>query len=256
MIRFVALTALCAAAVVPAKAQTNLYGVASFSSFGSQSLYAIDASTGAATLIGNTGLRQITGLDWDSASNRLVALTASGDQFSVNTATGMSTLIVDGAFGTPEGSVAMVAGTAYTTIFDNLHSWTGASWQQVGPSLLPAGADISGLDFSPALVLGLATNGSAADQLVSFNLGTGAATIIGATGTNASSVAGLAYNFLGDTWYMTDGSSLFSLDTTTGAASLLGAHGVTGFSGIAFVPAPGSAALLGMSALVLTRRRR
>ena len=153
-------------------------------------------------------------------------------------------------------TIAIANGVAFTTLFDNLNSWNGAAWQQVGPSLLAPGADISGLDFGGTMLLGLATNGANADQLVSFNVSTGAATVIGATGTNAGSVAGLAHAFLGGAWYMTDGSTLFSLDSATGAATQIGAHGVTGFSGLAFVPTPGAAILLGLGGLVVARRRR
>jgi hypothetical protein len=252
MMRFAVLAALCAAGV--AHAQGTLYGVATFSSFGIQSLYSINPGTGAATLVGSTGLRQIAGLDWDDATNRLVALNGAGDQFEITT--GASTLIANGNFGVPEGSIAFNNGTAYTTIFDNLHAWSGSSWSLIGPSGLTPGADISGLDFGGTMLLGLATNGSSADQLVSFNVVTGAATVIGATGTNAGSVAGLAHAFLGGAWYMTDGASLYSLNTATGAASLIGAHGLTGFSGLAFVPTPGAAALLGLGGLTLARRRR
>jgi hypothetical protein len=256
MMRFAAIAALCAASVATAHAQGTLYGVATFSSFGVQSLYSINPSTGAATLVGSTGLRQIAGLDWDSANSRLVALNGAGDQFEINTATGASTLIVDASFGVPEGSIAIANGSAFTTLLDNLNSWNGAAWQQVGPSLLAPGADISGLDFGGTMLLGLATNGANPDQLVSFNVSTGAATVIGATGTNAGSVAGLAHAFLGGAWYMTDGSTLFSLDSATGAATQIGAHGVTGFSGLAFVPTPGAAILLGLGGLVVARRRR
>lgn len=256
MLRIAAIAAAVAASAGSALAQGALYGVASFSTFGIQSLYSIDPATGAATLVGSTGLRQISGLDWDSTNNRLVALTGSGDQFVINTASGASSLLVDATFGVPEGSVAFNNGTAYTTIFENLHAWTGAAWQQLGPSGLAPGADISGLDFGADGLLGLVTNGAAPDQLVSFNLATGAATVIGPTGTNAGSVGGLAYGFLGSAWYMTDGAALYSLDAATGAASLVGAHGVGGFSGLAFVPTPGAAALLGLGAMLAVRRRR
>ena len=241
------------AASVPA--QAALFGVASFSPFGSQSLYAVDASTGAATLVGSTGLRQISGLSWDGANSRLVALTVAGDQFAIDTTTGASTLLVDSSFGVPEGSIAFSGGTAYSTLFDNLHAWSGSAWSQVGPSGLAAGADISGLDFGGGLLLGLALNGGGADQLVSLDVSTGAATVIGATGTNAASLAGLAYGFIGGAWYMTDGSSLYTVDSASGAATLVGAHGVAGFSGLAFVPSPGVVALLALSGLVAARRR-
>jgi len=50
-------------------------------------------------------------------------------------------------------------------------------------------------------------------------------------------------------------ASLFSVNADTGAASLIGSHGVSGFSGLAFVPAPGAAALLGLGVLIAVRRR-
>jgi hypothetical protein len=256
MIRNLAVAAFSLAAVSLASAQGTLYGVASFSNFGTQSLYAIDASTGAATLIGSTGLRQIAGLDYDDATGRLMALTVGGDQFSLNTSTGASTLSVDSNFSVPEGSITFAGGSAFTTLSDNLHNWNGAAWQQVGPSLLAPGADISGLDFGATQLLGLALNGAGADELVSFNLGTGAATVIGVTGTNASTVAGLTSTTLGGLWYMTDGSTLYSLNTATGSATSIGAHGVAGFSGLAFIPSPSSLLVLGIAGLASTRRRR
>ena len=254
MQRFTALAAtLAAGALVPAHAA--LFGVAGFSSFGIQSLYAIDAATGAATLVGSTGLRQISGLEWDSANNRLVALNALGDQYVINTGTGASTLLASGSYGVPEGSIAFSGGSTYTTLFDNLNTWNGTGWTEIGNSGLAAGADISGLASGGGRMLGLALNGSGSDQIVSFNTTTGAATVIGATGTNATSVAGFTYAFIGGEWFMTNGASLFSVNADTGAASLIGSHGVSGFSGLAFVPAPGAAALLGLGVLIAVRRR-
>jgi hypothetical protein len=255
------MSSLTSAAVASAfafslSAQAALFGVATFSSFGTQSLYSIDAGTGTATLVGSTGLRQISGLDWDGQANRLVALTAQGDQYAINLSTGASTMLVDGAFGVPEGSIAIEGGTAYTTLFDNLHSWSGSAWSERGSSGLSAGADVSGLDFGGGRLLGLALNGAGADQLVSFDVMTGAASVIGATGTNASTVAGLAYGFIGGNWYMTDGSSLYTVDAIAGGATLVGSHGVSGFSGLAFVPTPGAAVLLSLGGLLASRRRR
>lgn len=55
---------------------------------------------------------------------------------------------------------------------------------------------------------------------------------------------------------MTDGSSLYTLNTTSGTATLVGAHGIGGFSGLAFVPAPGAVALLVLSGFIANRRRK
>lgn len=256
MMRTFALAATAATLLLCGQARASLYGVATFSNFGVQSLYTIDAATGAATLVGSTGLRQIAGINFDTSTARLVALTVAGDIYELNITTGASTLVRDGNFGVPEGSVSVEGGTTYTTISDNLHTLGATNWQQVGPSGLAAGSDISGLDFGNGQLLGLALNGTGPDQIVSFNVGTGAASVLGPTGTNASTVADLTYAFLGNQWYMTDGSALYTLNSSTGAASLIGAHGVSGFSGLAFVPAPGAAALLGMGLVVAGRRRR
>lgn len=237
-------------------AGATLYGVASFTPTGFQSLYAIDASTGAATLIGNTGLRQIAGLDWDSTTRTVVALTVAGDQFDLDLSSGAASLREDAFFGVPEGSIALRGGRAFTTIFDNLNVWSGSEWTEVGTSGLVAGADVSGLDFGGGKLLGIASNGSGNDELVSYNAATGSASVIGLTGTNASSVAGLAYGLGSSVWYMTDGSSLYTLNVATGAASEIGLHGITGFSGLAFVPSPGGAVLVAAGLLLGTRRRR
>lgn len=252
MSKYVLAAGLLGAAAGLSSAQT-LFGVGNFSAFGDQSLYAIDTATGAATLIGNTGLRQIAGLDWDLVNHRLVALTVNGDIFQINPATGASTRIVDLAFNIPEGSVLARGNTVQTAIFNNLNTLNGSAWQSVGASGLSGTADISGLEIiENGQIVGLATNGVNGDSLVSFNASTGAATTIGLTGTNSGSLGGLAYN---GSLFMTDGTSLFNVNTSTGAATLVGAHGVTGFSGLA-LPTPGSAAILGLAALSLARRRR
>lgn len=256
MMRVTIMTALCAVGAATAYGQTGLFGVAEFSPFGVQSLYAIDAATGAATAIGSTGLRRISGLDWNSANSRLVALTGDGDQYAIDTATGASTLLVDADFGVPEGSIAFAAGSAYTTIFDDLHIWSGSAWQLIGPANLSTSSDASGLDFGGGRLLALATNGAADDQLLSYDAATGAATVIGATGTNAQTVAGLAHDFLANAWYMSDGASLYTLNADTGAATLIGAHGIAGFSGLAYVPAPGVLTLAAAGLLAAARRRR
>ena len=243
---------VAAVACAGSAAASTLYGVASFSPFGTQSLYAVDASTGAATLIGSTGLRQVAGLDWDESAGRLVALTVAGDLFELNPATGASSLLVDGAFGVPEGSLVVHSSGTYAPLFDSIHRLEGTTWQPLGASGLPAGADISGLEMVGGRLLGLATFGAAADALVQFDLASGAGTILGLTGTQSGSVGGMAN---GNALYMSDGSRLYTLNASTGVATLIGAHGVSGMSGLA-IPGPSALALLGSGMLLLGARRR
>ncbi|GDX97663.1 hypothetical protein LBMAG48_00670 [Phycisphaerae bacterium] len=241
-------------------AHAQLFGVGDFSPTGTQNLYSINATTGAATLIGSTGLRQISDITFDPNANALLAHTVAGDVFTLNTLTGASTLLEDGATLTPESGLAILptTGRRFTTIFDNLHaSTTGpAAWSNVGASGLSS-FDVSGLAFDPSFRLfGLVSNSSLADEFVEFNLATGAATVIGATGTASVATAGLTFNHATQQLLASDGASLFSIDRATGAATLIGAHGVGGFSGIAFIPAPGSFALVIAGAVACGRRRR
>lgn len=243
-----------------ALAHAQLFGVGEFSPTGTQNLYSINPVNGAATLIGSTGLRQISDIAFDPNANALLAHTVAGDIFQLNTLTGAATLLADGATLTPESGFAILptTGRRFTTIFDDLHGSVAgpAAWSNLGASGLNS-FDVSGLAFDPSLRLfGLVSNSTLADELVEFNLATGSATVIGATGTASVATAGLTFNHATQQLLASDGASLFSLDRTTGAATLIGAHGVAGFSGIAYIPAPGSVALVIAGAVTCVRRRR
>lgn len=252
--------ALAGAAIGFASASANaqLFGVGGFSPTGVQSLYSINPATGAATLIGSTGLRQISDIVYSPGTNALIAHTVAGDLFTLNTATGAASLLADGNTLVPESGLALrnSDGRLFTTIFDDLQgsNATPAGWSSIGASGLNS-FDVSGLAFDASdRLFGLVSNSTLADELVEFNVSTGAATVIGITGTNSDNTAGLT--FVGSQLFASDGASLYSINTTTGAASLIGSHGVAGFSGIAFIPAPGSVALLALSGAIVARRRR
>ena len=66
-------TAMLFGISLPAGAGPILYGVTG-SSFTSSSLYTIDPTTGATTLIGATGFSHFTGLDFDPTSGILYAV--------------------------------------------------------------------------------------------------------------------------------------------------------------------------------------
>jgi hypothetical protein len=119
-------------------------------------------------------------------------------------------------------------------------------------NLSTEGSDFSGLLFTPLGNAALALNGTNPDTLTVFS-GT---QIIGtfSTGTNGTSVGALATDGL--TVWMSDGMSLFSISTSSGAATLIGGFGVSGVSGLAFIPTPGAVALLGLGAGLAARRRR
>jgi hypothetical protein len=59
----------------------------------------------------------------------------------------------------------------------------------------------------------------------------------------------------GNALYMSDGSRLYTLNASTGVATLIGDHGVSGMSGLA-IPGPSALAVLGSGMLLLGARRR
>jgi hypothetical protein len=73
---------------------------------GAQSLYTVNVTTGAATLVGSHGITDLFGLAFDIANNTLYAATFSGSYtlYSMNTATGAATAI--GSTGVSLGALA------------------------------------------------------------------------------------------------------------------------------------------------------
>lgn len=74
------------------------------------------------------------------------------------------------------------------------------------------------------------------NELVSFDTNTFTRTTIGALGVNVL-FAGLAYDFFSDTLYMVGGrgnNNLYTVNRTTGAATLIGSHGISDLFGLAF----------------------
>lgn len=241
-------------------ASAQLFGVGDFAPFQTQSLYTIDLSTGAATLVGSTGLRDIADIAYDLPSSTMYALTVGADLYTINTSTGAATFVAARAGTTPEGSLAFLlqTGQLFTTASDVLGnvSTSTAAFTSLGGAASSSDTDISGLAFDvPGRLFGYAKNGSGEDSLVRFDTATGASTRVGLTGITASaSVGGLAFERSTGRLFLTDGGALHTVDTLTGAATLVGQHGRTGFSGIAFIPAPGALALLGFGLLAARRR--
>jgi DNA-binding beta-propeller fold protein YncE len=93
-----------------------------------------------------------------------------------------------------------------------------------------------------------------------MNLATGATTLLGPFGEGSTNPNGLAYNHDNDTMYMVDNSAdnLYTIDLTTGAATLVGSTGTGNLLGLVYVPipAPSALALLGVAGLIGRGRRR
>ena len=236
-----------------------LLGVASYAPFTQQGLYAIDSISGAATLIGNTGLVNINGIAFNATNGTLYALTTTADWYKLDVNTGASTLISANTGIIPEGDILIGTSGAYAVngdAFGSLSLNTGAFGfiGNIGDDV----SDLSGLAFDDdGSVLGYAKNGSDEDSLVRINPVTGVASAIGLTGINtASNVGGLTRDVDSGELFLTDGSTLFSVNRVTGAATSIGAHGPLNFSGLASIPAPGAMGLVVACAIVGGRRRR
>jgi hypothetical protein len=209
----------------------------------------------------------------------------SNSLFSVNTATGTSTMI--GATGLSqinEGDMTIRPSDgklfACSNLLKNgnqnslqmftLNPATGAATVvgTVETATQATPADISGLAFSPAGDLFAMDN----DSLNLLRIDPATASIlqtIPLTGiASLGSVAGLAFNPQSGVLYMADGTSnvnnanLYTIDPSSGAVTLVGSTGIKQMAALTFTPAqlpePGMAGLvmIGAAALSMKRRRR
>jgi len=250
--------ALAGASFVSAAEGGVLWGVASYGPFSVQSLYRIDTATGAATVVGSTGVDQINGLAWDSGIGRMFAFTTDGELYTLNLTTGAAQFVaqIPGIF--PEGDVVVTGGQF---LGNNAGQWGVLDFGSGSfvPSPQPMGAaadDVSGLAVElTGGILGYSKNGAAEDTLIRIDPTTGVAATIGLTGISSSSaVGGMSFGEDG-ALYITDGVGLFGVNPATGAAALIGVHGVTGMSGLA-IPTPGVMSLVGLAGLAGLRRKR
>jgi len=155
-------------------------------------LWTLNATTGAATLVGRLGLNFQEGdMTIDPTSGTIYAANGSGDHlYTINKTTGAATLV--GSFGA-------------------------------------SGRDISGMQFFNGTLYGLSLNDSAPDTLVSINPTTGLATTIGTTGTNFGVIAAMGRDpsdgniyIAGPTTSFGSDNTIWTLNLATGTATLKG----------------------------------
>ncbi len=159
--------------------------------------------------------------------------------FSINTATGASTLIGTMPVSMTEcvydamNSIlyAQQAGAEANTLYQ-IDPATGASLGSVG-----TGATLNGMEFVNGTLYGTAiTCTLCASSLVTVDTATGALTTIGPTGFGP--VSGLAYNSATGTMYGVTGgtttASLITIDLATGAGSVVGSTGLSKIGSIRF----------------------
>lgn len=173
--------ALLSLVMVNAASAQTLYGVTGAGN-ATSSLYTIDTTTGAATLVGATGFSHVTGLSFDPTSGVLYGHVSdtfnSGDTqlITINPLTGAGTLIGTTGIQSPD-----MAFRSDGTLF----AWS---------------------EFSD--------NGNQNDDLFVINKVTATATIVAESGTGTSNT-GLAFSTNG-TLFLKPGTQLFTLDPNTG----------------------------------------
>lgn len=186
------------------------------------SLYTLNTSTCAATLVGPYGGADVVmhGLEYDLSTGQLYGASGGGTPSNFN--------------------------------FYKIDKITGAA-TVVGPSGLTSFINLGYDSLNDVLY---ATN-SGADSFYSVNRNTGAFTLIGPL-VNSTNPNGMAYDWLNDQLFMVDNSTdtLYKLDRATGTANVVGSTGSGNLLGLMFIPEPSSLALLGGGLMLLIARRR
>jgi hypothetical protein len=239
-------------------------------------LFGVDADTGDATFIGNTGLTAPAGLEFEPATNRLLLLRASGTEhamYQVNTADASVLKLYDLTF--PPGVERMFEGSfdfdsnglIYAT---NTGSNDDAGLLTIDP-LTGQGTyigefpgelrDINGMVFrSDGVLVGIENYSS---SFVSINTSNAVLGFIDGLDSDLTDTSGGLTTVDGQTGYlMTSLGVLHQIDLFTGQTMLIGSNGVAGgpqfdlISGLAaVVPEPASLALVFGAFIAVVFRR-
>jgi MYXO-CTERM domain-containing protein len=231
-----------------------------------RSLYEIDMSNGAKTLIGTVSANAGTtaGLAYDRINDILyVSSTGNDSVYTLNITTGAATLI--GAYG---DSSLVMHGLEWspddTTLYgvsssnNGLYRISTASGLAtlIGTSGLTS---FTNLGYNSDTGVMYATNSATPENFYTMNLLNGSVGFVGAL-NGPTNPNGMAYNRDNGLMYMVDNSTdtLYTINMSTGAATAIGSTGSGNLLGLVYydpVPGPGGLALLGLG-LFSARRRR
>jgi PEP-CTERM motif-containing protein len=211
---------------------------------GASDLYTVNQSTGAISLVGNTG---VNFGDLTSTNSQLLGVDLTNNAlWTINPLTGAASneVLISGS----NGVITSIAWDPVTHALygDTTSGFGGADQLYAINSTTGAATLVGGIGSANIYALGFSQTGvllgesDATGELVSISTTTGAGTDIGPTGISAS------YDLAsrpGDDVVFGLGSATFGLytfNTATGAASLVGPYGQdVNLAGLAFLPAGG-----------------
>ena len=229
----------------PGPVITQLYGATR-----NGELLTINLSTGAGTMVGNLPSTGSTEIEFNNDTRRAFTQfpdgSFAGQEFDLNTGGALGVPVVDGAsftglewVGTSLYGATVQTGRGASDL-RILNPATGASTLIGATGIMNP---LSGLayDQTGAVMYGLTGGagglGSASSNLVTVNLSTGVATVIGPVGFNGGSLEfGPDGNLYGGSTGNT--GNLYRIDKATGAATLIGPTGFQNITGLALVIAP------------------
>lgn len=231
----------------PSQAQT-VYGVAYNGPGGLASLYSINPTNGAATIIGNTGYYRVGGIAFSPSGTLYGIGRDSGNYYllTINTTTGAATPV--GATGV-DGAITDLSfrgdGTLFVTAFNTTYTAnlsTGA-YTLIGNA--SAGGTADGSVFSAGGTLYIVDSSDPGTTINVINQTNGASTFsmnasyTGFGGTSELRVNAIDYDPVGGNYYasVTNGSSFYvgQIDLGTGVITALGPT-VSGLDAIAVAP--------------------
>lgn len=239
-------------AAASANAQYKLYGVVSQPPNAGW-LVEIDPSTGAATLIGNTGMTMPAGLTCDLSSGTIYASDGfgGGPIHTVNPLTGAATAVGGAtgavgclAFRVADGFLYSVLPGVSTSVLYQISPATGAIVNTIG--VINKGT-MGGLAErqSDGVLFGGGSVLSGGIQEWLFTVSTVAGpppreTDVGMTG---QMITGLTFHPTTNVLYATNSSQLYTVNPSTGAMTLVGSHSTGGttvgfVAGLTFAPDP------------------
>ena len=226
-------TATATSTPTPVDCNTTMYGSDTLGNY-----FTVNINTAAATLVGPLPTGATTEIEYNQVTHRAFAQSGgtvfSGFEFDVTTGQAIGSAIPNGH---TFNGLDWVGNTLYGTSIDTLGGpsslrtldpFTGTSTliglTGVGP--------ISGIAYNSSTGIMYGVNGGGAGNLLTINLGTGAATVVGPLGFTAGSLEygpdGLLYGGGG----RPNVGQLWRINTTTGAGTMVGSTGFDDISGL------------------------